>query len=116
MRYVKILNISKNNVILEKAEIADTFLSRLKGLTGRKSIDNMSGMIILPCNSIHMIGMNFCIDAIFVDRNNRVCYIIPEMKKMAISPIIKGAGYVIEAPAGTINIQKVELNDVIELV
>jgi len=50
-------------------EIADTFLKRFLGLMGRKKIPAGQGLLILPCNSIHMMFMRFSIDAVYVDKN-----------------------------------------------
>ena len=50
-------------------EIADTFLKRFLGLMGRKKIPEGQGLLILPCNSIHMMFMRFSIDAVYIDEN-----------------------------------------------
>lgn len=115
MKKVKVYNISKNSLILEAAEMADTFSARLKGLLGRKNLDEGTGLIIVPCNSVHMIGMKFCIDVIFVGNDNEICHIINSMKKMKVSPVVNDARYVIEAPAGTAERLNLELKDRIKI-
>lgn len=116
MKKVKVRNVSKNCIIIENAEIADTFIARLCGLVGKENLEENTGLIIIPCNSIHMYGMKFEIDAIFVDKDNIICHIIHAMKKMKISPIVRQAKYVIEVPSGTAKQLNIELNDRIELI
>ena len=54
------------------AEVAKTFLQRLRGLIGRKGLPPGEGMLILRCNAIHTCFMSFPIDATFLDREDRV--------------------------------------------
>lgn len=50
-----------------KAIVADTFLSRMRGLLGRDGLPAGEGMLIMRCNAIHTFFMRFAIDAIFLD-------------------------------------------------
>ena len=47
-------------------------LGRGLGLMFRKSLAPGAGMWINPCSGIHMMFMNFPIDALFLDRRKRV--------------------------------------------
>jgi len=49
-------------------ELAETFLSRLRGLMGRKNLKKGRGLLLEPCNSIHMLFMRFSIDVIYLDK------------------------------------------------
>ncbi|MBO5652407.1 MAG: DUF192 domain-containing protein [Selenomonas sp.] len=51
---------------------ADTFFTRFRGLMLRKRLPTGHGLLIAPCNSIHMCFMRFAIDAIFIDKDYRV--------------------------------------------
>lgn len=114
MKKVAVYNSTKGILLLPEAEVADSFWRRLIGLMGRKQLSDGSGLIIKPCNSIHMIGMRFPIDVIFVDEGDQICHIIQGMRPMQISPIIWNAKYVIEAPSGTVFKYGVEFRDQIE--
>ena len=48
-------------------EIADNFFRRFCGLMGKKNLPARHGLLISPCNSIHMCFMKFPIDAVFLD-------------------------------------------------
>ena len=51
-----------------KIEIANSFFSRLRGLMGRSHLDKGTGLLLAPCNSIHMLFMRFAIDEIYLDK------------------------------------------------
>lgn len=55
-----------------RAKVARTFFERAKGLIGTKALGPDEGMLILSCNAIHTFFMSFPIDAIFLDRNDRI--------------------------------------------
>lgn len=46
--------------------IADSFASRLAGLTGLERLDAERGMVMPGCRSVHTAGMKFAIDLLFV--------------------------------------------------
>lgn len=54
------------------ALVAESFFERAKGLIGYKDLPPGEGMLILKCNAIHTFFMKFAIDAVFLDKNDRV--------------------------------------------
>lgn len=56
-----------NGATLE-IEIAESFFSRLRGLMGRSRLAEGRGLLLAPCNSIHMLFMRFAIDVIYLDK------------------------------------------------
>jgi len=101
MRKVRVVNLTRDIILLREAEVADTFWLRFRGLLGRPFLLSGTGLIIKPCKAVHTVGMKFPIDVAFVDGGNRICHIIGEMAAFRFSSTIKEAAYVIEAPAGT---------------
>jgi uncharacterized membrane protein (UPF0127 family) len=97
-----IRNTARQSVIAEKISIADSFFSRFMGLMGKKTLPEGSCLIITPCNSIHMFFMRFPIDALFLDKDNTVVYILEGIKPWRLSKIVWNAHSVIELPQGTI--------------
>ena len=49
-----------------------TMFGRGFGLMFRKTLPTGRGMWLIPCNGIHMMFMNFPIDAVFLDSSERV--------------------------------------------
>jgi len=59
-----------------RAEVADTFAKRTRGLIGRPPPRPGEGLLILKCNAIHTFFMRYPIDATFLDRENRVVKVV----------------------------------------
>jgi hypothetical protein len=93
-----------NNLILaDRAKLAKTFMSRLKGLMFRKELDEGEGLILMPCNMVHTFGMRFPLDVVFISRDNTIVHTIQNLQPNRVSPMVKTAVRVLELPAGTIS-------------
>ena len=68
----------------------------------RSRLDPGRGMLIRPCNGIHMFFMRFPIDAVFLDRHDRVRRVYPGLRPWRVVPLVLGAKAVVELPAGTL--------------
>lgn len=99
---MKIKNKTRNIMIAENCIVADTFFSRLKGLLGKKSIDQDTALLITPCNSIHMFFMKFPIDVLFIDKNDIIVHMVNNIKPWRTSKIVRHSEKVIELPAGSL--------------
>lgn len=94
-------NITQDILLADNCSHASTFFTRFKGLQLKKDLPKNCGLLITPCNSIHMFFMRFPIDAIFIDAKNTAIYIEEGIKPWRISKVIKSARSVLELPAGT---------------
>lgn len=99
---MKIINKTKNTTLSDKVIIADTPLTRLKGLLGKKEFKNGEALIIKPCNSIHTFFMRFAIDVLFVGKDNRVIKVLQRLMPFRLTPVYFHSRLVIELPAGTL--------------
>ena len=97
-------------VVSGHVEVADRFFTRLKGWLGKKSVTDNEALLIIPCSSIHTLGMRIKIDVLFLDDNNLIIHMIESMKPSRISSIIPHAKKVIELPCGKISRSKLQLN------
>lgn len=113
LQTIKIIN-SKNGVTIgNKIEFANTFVTRLKGLLGRISLSEGQGLLLVPCSSIHCIGMKFAIDAVFLNQEKQVIGIrenmIPGTRERK-----KGAYYVLELASGVVKEKDLQIGDRLE--
>jgi len=108
---VRTLNQTKNTIIAETTEVADSVLSRLKGLLGRKDLPKGQGLVITDCRSIHMLFMRFAIDVVFVNKDNAVIGLVKNIKPFCFSPYFLRTAFCIELPAGTIDATSTALGD-----
>jgi uncharacterized protein len=102
METVAVLNATKDTVLGERVSVAETSLSRLVGLLGKRGLEPGSGLLIIPSQAIHTIAMRFPIDVVFVDRNWRVIHLRPAMVPYRMTGIHWKARCVLELPAGMI--------------
>lgn len=95
-------NLSKDSVLADQCSMADRFFTRFKGLMGVSHFPDGHGLLIKPCNSIHMFFMKIPLDIVFINKELQVVHTIDSLLPWRMSPFVPGAFCVIELPAGTI--------------
>lgn len=86
-------------VVCEHSLLAETMFARLRGLLGRSGLSSGEGMLLRPAASIHTAFMRFPIDAVFLDREDRVVKVAAEIRPWRAAGC-KGSRAVLELPAG----------------
>ena len=108
---MKIVNRTRDDsVVCARAEVADNFWRRFRGLMGRASLAAGDGMLFRGEASIHSAFMRFQFDAVFMDRELRVVGLaerIPPWRARAA----KGARNILELAAGEISRTGVQIGD-----
>jgi uncharacterized membrane protein (UPF0127 family) len=90
------------HVLAEELEMPRTFVGRGLGLMFRSSLAAGRGMWLIPCNGIHMMFMNFAIDAVFLDSHERVKKVYRKLPRWyGIVWLEWGAHSVLELPPGS---------------
>ncbi len=110
---MKVINQTRNLILSDDARLANTVLSRVRGLLGKKMLPKGQALVIRPCNAIHTFFMRFSIDCLFLDKDSRVVKFIPAVKPFRISPIVFGAVTTIEFSAGAVGPDSVSRGDLI---
>jgi uncharacterized membrane protein (UPF0127 family) len=85
--------------LCERCLRAETPLTRLKGLLGRRELPPGEGLLLRPASSIHMFFMRFPIDAVWVDKDLKVLKVSHDVAPWKVAGC-KGAKGVVEIPAG----------------
>ncbi|MGL5271520.1 MAG: DUF192 domain-containing protein [Selenomonadaceae bacterium] len=83
-----------------KVLLAMTFWQRLKGLLGTGSLPAEQGLLLPGCSSIHMFGMRYPLDIIYLDRAGTILKVVAELKPWQISGCWQAAA-VLEVGSGT---------------
>ncbi|MBR2364974.1 MAG: DUF192 domain-containing protein [Lentisphaeria bacterium] len=109
-----IRNLSRQTLLAENEYYALGFRDRLQGMIGRRFERAMDCMVFPACNSIHMFFMGMELDAVFLDRENRI------VKRVTAKPwrIYWGgrkAYCVLELPAGRGDEAMCRVGDVLDL-
>ena len=108
-------NFSKKIILAKNATLANNIFLRLKGLLGTKDLSQNSALIIKPCSSIHTFFMQYNIDVIFVDKDNKIIAILTDLEPFKISKIYFDAAFCVEFPAGTLEKTSTTIGDTIVL-
>jgi uncharacterized membrane protein (UPF0127 family) len=93
-----------------EAWLADTFLSRLRGLLGRKRLGDNDGLMLMRCAAVHTIGMHYPLDLVFMDKNGKVLKCQKGVKPFR-GASARGAYYTLELNQGAIARQGISIND-----
>jgi hypothetical protein len=99
---VYVYNQTRETFLAFRVKVADTGLSRMVGLLGKRSLEPEGGVWIVPCNSIHTIGMLFTIDVVLLDKDFKVVGLHELLRPFSITRPNFRAESVIELPPHTI--------------
>lgn len=106
-----LVNATRDRVLAGTVEVADTFLSRLVGLLGRRSLAEGRALVLTHTRSIHMVCMRFCIDVVFTDETGRVVCLAPRVPPFALRLGGPDARVAVELPAGLIEASGTRVGD-----
>jgi uncharacterized membrane protein (UPF0127 family) len=105
MRFVRLINGTRDNVLCDKCGVADNMFTRVRGLLGKSSLPVGEGLLIIPCPSIHMFGMKFALDVIFLTKENIITDFVENIApgKFYVAKVHHGKPHAaVELPVGVI--------------
>jgi uncharacterized membrane protein (UPF0127 family) len=97
-------------VVAESVTVADSTGRRLRGLLGKKELPSGHGVLLRPAWSIHTAFMRFPIDVVFLDADQIVIKIVPNLQSFKTASC-RGAREVIELRAGECERRGLALGD-----
>mgnify|MGYP006300385265 CR=1 FL=1 len=115
-KIVSITNKKNKKLIGSHIKVAKNPISRMIGLLTKSSLPEGTGLLIVPCRSIHSFFMKFEFDAVFLDKNDMVTYLIEEMKPFKVSKYAGKAKKVLELPAKAIKKYDITFGDTLEII
>lgn len=93
-------NQTRDTVLGEAVELADTSAKRRTGLLKHERLEPGHGLWIVPCESVHTFFMRFAIDLVYVDRKHTVRKVRSAVPPWRLSACLT-AHSILELPAGT---------------
>lgn len=99
---MKLITGKKQKSIPIKIYKYNTFFKRFRGLMFRLNPIDNEGILIDPCNSIHMFFMFFSIDVVFLNEQQQIVALKERVKPWTVIFPIKNAKSTLELPEGTI--------------
>ncbi len=106
-----ITNTSRQTVIGESIEVAETASQKVKGLLGRDGLDQGHGLLFKGAGSLHTLFMRFPIDIIYTDKQRKVVKTANAVRpwKLVAAPL--RCDCAIELPAGAITASNTQVGD-----
>lgn len=97
---MKYFEIRQDDVLFyAKAAMADSFLTRFRGLMLRKKLEPSEGLFLKDCSAIHCCFMRFPIDVIYLDSSMTVVG-TETVYPWRVGKIFPGAKHVLETEKG----------------
>ncbi len=112
---IQVINVTRGTVLAHRARRARTFFDRGRGLMFSPPLPGGAGLVIDPCNSIHMFFMRYPLDIVFLDRQGRVVFMYEGIKPWRVGRVVRGARMAVELPEGTIAASHTQPGDEIAL-
>ena len=98
---VKVRNETRDTVLAEAADLANTSATRRTGLLKHERLEAGDGLWIVPCESVHTFFMKFPIDLVYLDKKRKVRKVRHAVPAWRLSACLT-AHSVLELPAGTL--------------
>ena len=97
-------------VVCPRCQIAKDPWTRMRGLLGRRRLDDGEGILLRPASSVHTWFMLFPIDVVFLDRDLAVLRVVPRLRPWR-AVWRRGAAAVLELAAGECVVRGVGVGD-----
>jgi uncharacterized protein len=97
-----VTNVTRGRCVAAQVWLADRWWSRLRGLLGRSPLREGEGLMLTPCKAVHMLGMRYPIDVVFLDRQGGVVATYHRLEPGARSHWHQQAAVALELRAGTL--------------
>jgi uncharacterized protein len=97
---VLVRNQTRDTVLGDAVDVADTSSKRRVGLLKHERLDRGQGLWITPCESVHTFFMRFPIDLVYLDKHLKVKKVRHAVPAWRMSMCLM-ARSIIELPAGT---------------
>jgi len=94
-----IRNGTRGNQLAESVQLANTFMSRLRGWLGETQTAPGQGLYLTPCFWVHTFGMRMSVDAVYINRAG-IVMAVRTLSPNRLGPWVPGAAGVLELAAG----------------
>ena len=103
MRLVCVRNEDRDRHIGDCIRVADRWWPRLRGMIGHPEPAKGEGLLLRPCQGVHMHWMTYPLDIVFLDDSGGVVGLYRGLRPWRFSKTHKDATCAIEFPQGTLD-------------
>jgi uncharacterized protein len=111
---VRVTNATRGTVVGQCIRVAESGLTRIVGLLGERELQPGDGLLIVPSQGVHTLGMQFAIDIAVLDNDWRVIAIRRNMRPFRMTRMFWNAAAVLELPSGMLESTSTLVGDTIE--
>ncbi len=111
MAELRVRNVTRDTLLAERARHARSLWARTVGLLGTAELAPGAGLVLEPCKSVHMIGMRYPLDVVFVDSEGMVVGLAENLRPWRMTRVYRGARCAIELPVGTVSSSETRSGD-----
>jgi uncharacterized membrane protein (UPF0127 family) len=111
MKTVRIVNRTRDRELGSRVDLADSWWLRVRGFLRRPQPRPGEGLLLSPCRAVHMMGMAYPLDVIFLDRHGHIVAQYPDLRPGRSTAWHARARYALELPQGTIAATGTEAGD-----
>jgi uncharacterized protein len=113
---LRVVNSTRGTLVGESIRVAETGLSRIVGLLGESHLPPGDGLLIVPSQGVHTMGMQFAIDVAFLDGQWNVIAIRRNLRPFRITRVIWKAAAVLELRSGSLESSNTSVGDSLEFI
>ncbi|MCG8469373.1 MAG: DUF192 domain-containing protein [Gemmatimonadetes bacterium] len=113
MRIAAVRNEDRDRGLGDRIRIADRWWSRLRGMIGHPEPRGGEGLLIRPCQGVHMQWMSYPLDVAFLDPDGRVVAAYHELRPWRFSKTHREATAALELPSGTLHATGTRVGDLL---
>lgn len=111
----RVTNTTRGTTVGDSIELADTSISRMFGLLGRRGLDAGGGLWIKPSSGVHTFFMAFSIDVVGLDRDNKVIKLWRCLRPFRVTSVSLKLRSVLELPCGAITQSQLQVGDQLDI-
>jgi len=102
MNLIRVVNRTRGTLLGNRIMLVDSWPGRLRGYLGRPAPEPGEGMLLVQCNAVHMYGLAFPLDLVFMSNGGDVVRTIEALQPWKRSPRVGDAHFALELPAGAL--------------
>lgn len=112
----RVNNLTRGSSVGDSVKLADTSMTRMFGLLGKRGLDAGGGLWIKPSSGVHTFFMMFRIDVIGLDRDLKVVKLWRCLAPFRVTSVSLKMQSVVELPCGVIKRSETQIGDQLEIV
>jgi uncharacterized protein len=113
MPTIRVTNQTRSTVLGSRVRLADHLLGRIRGFLFRPPPAAGEGILLSPCRAVHMYGVGFPLDVVFISEDGRVVATYRDLASWRRSKVHGSALHALELPAGTIRATDTAVGDLL---